>query len=159
MNNAAPAHAHRLTRRSQRMAAARHDLFCYGTLEFPAVMRAVAGRLFPGIPAVLDGYRRLVVKGQVFPGIVAQRGAAVAGTVYRGLTAAHLRRLDAYENPFYRRRRLRVRDAAGRRRAAWSYVLPAMYRHRLGAEWDPALFAHRDCAAYLRRLPRRSRAA
>jgi hypothetical protein len=52
-----------------------------------------------------------------------------------------------------------VRDAAGRRRAAWSYVLPAMYRHRLGAEWDPALFAHRDCAAYLRRLPRRSRAA
>ncbi|MGE3482109.1 MAG: gamma-glutamylcyclotransferase family protein [Gammaproteobacteria bacterium] len=131
------------------------DLFCYGTLEFPSVMQAVAGRCFPGMPAVLPGYRRLGVKGEVFPGIVAQPGAEVSGTVYSGLTSAQLRLLDDYENAFYRRRPLRVLDTAGRQRLAWVYVVPAMYRHRLGSsEWDPGVFLRRDYARYLRRLQR-----
>jgi len=134
-------------------APGRHALFCYGTLEFPPVMAAIAGRLFPGLPAVLGGYRRLGVRDEVFPGIAAQAGAEVAGTLFTGLTRAHLRRFDAYENAFYRRRLLRVRDAAGRARTAWVYVVPRMYRHRLGAEdWDPAGFARRYFARYLRRL-------
>lgn len=134
---------------------ARHALFCYGTLEFPAVMRAVTGRLFPARPAVLPGYRRLGIKGEVFPGIVAQPGATVAGTLYRGLAAADLRRLDAYENAFYRRRLLRVREPLGRTCAAWTYVVPPLYRHRLDVRgWDPGTFARRDGAGYLRRLRR-----
>jgi gamma-glutamylcyclotransferase (GGCT)/AIG2-like uncharacterized protein YtfP len=134
-------------------APARHALFCYGTLEFPPVMRAVAGRRFPGLPAVLSGYRRLGVRGEVFPGIAAQSGAEVPGTLYTGLTRAHLRKLDAYENAFYRRRLLRVRDAAGRAQAAWAYVVPRLYRHRLGAgDWDPDRFARRHFTRYLRRL-------
>ncbi|MBK8162729.1 MAG: gamma-glutamylcyclotransferase [Gammaproteobacteria bacterium] len=129
------------------------ELFCYGTLEFPSVMQAVAGRCFPGMPAVLPGYRRAGVKGEVFPGIVAQPGSEVSGTVFSGLTSAQLRLLDAYENAFYRRRPLRVRDAAGRRRLAWTYVVPALYRHRLeSSEWDPGVFLRRDYARYLRRL-------
>lgn len=137
-------------------APARHRLFCYGTLEFPPILEAVAGRRFPGRAAVLPGYRRLAVRGQVFPGIVAQAGAEVGGTLYRGLSNAHLRRLDAYENAFYRRRPLRVRDAAGgRSRLAWTYVVPALYRHRLAAaDWDPAVFLRRHYARYLRRLRR-----
>lgn len=136
-----------------------HDLFCYGTLEFPAVMEAVAGRRFPGLKAVLPGYRRRAVKGQAFPGIVAQAGAEVGGTVYRGLTAAHLRRLDAYETALYRRRRLRVRDAAGRSRRVWAYVVPFMYRHRLeSSDWSPAAFLRRDHAFHVLRLRRRRRA-
>lgn len=132
---------------------ARQALFCYGTLEFPPIMRAVTGRLYPALPAVLEGYRRLTVRGEVFPGVMARSGAAVEGTLYSGLAAADLRLLDAYENAFYRRRLLRVRDAAGRARTAWVYVVPGMYRHRLDAEdWDPARFARRDFARYLRRL-------
>jgi gamma-glutamylcyclotransferase (GGCT)/AIG2-like uncharacterized protein YtfP len=134
-------------------APARHALFCYGTLEFPPIMRAVAGRLFPALPARLHGYRRLGVKGEVYPGIVAAVGAAVTGTLYDGLAPADLRVLDAYEDGIYRRRLLRVRDAAGRLRAAWVYIVPSMYRHRLGAaDWDPGTFARRDFARYLRRL-------
>lgn len=134
-------------------AAARHALFCYGTLEFAPVMQAVAGREFAAQPAVLHGYRRRAIRGKVFPGVAARSGGAVRGTLYRGLTRAHLRRLDAYENPFYRRCLRHVRDAAGRRHAAWVYVVPALYRHRLGAEeWDADAFARRDLARYLRRL-------
>ena len=136
-------------------AAARHALFCYGTLEFAPVMQAVAGQRFPARPAVLHGYRRRAIRGKAFPGVAAWPGAAVRGTLYRGLTRAHLRRLDAYENPFYRRCLRRVRDAAGRRCAAWVYVVPGLYRHRLRAQdWDPGVFAHRDFARYLRRLRR-----
>jgi gamma-glutamylcyclotransferase (GGCT)/AIG2-like uncharacterized protein YtfP len=134
-------------------APARHAVFCYGTLEFPPVLEAVAGRRFPGRSAVLSGYRRLGVKGEVFPGIVAESGGEVTGTLYAGLTRAHLHRLDTYENAFYRRRLLRVRDAAGRTRTAWAYVVLRMYRHRLGAEdWDPNRFARRHFARYLRQL-------
>lgn len=137
---------------------ASHDLFCYGTLEFPAVMEAVAGRRFPALKAVLPGYRRLAVKGRAFPGAIAQAGADVGGTLYRGLTAAHLRRLDVYETALYRRRRLRVRDAAGRSRRVWAYVVPLMYRHRLGtSDWSPAAFLRCDHALHVRRLRRRRR--
>ncbi|MCC6207233.1 MAG: gamma-glutamylcyclotransferase [Gammaproteobacteria bacterium] len=136
-------------------ARARHRLFCYGTLEFPPIMETVTGRRFPCRAAVLPGYRRLAVRKQVFPGIVAQTGAEIGGTLYHGLTSAHLRLLDAYENAFYRRRYLRVRDAAGRSHLAWVYVVPGMYRHRLtDADWDPAVFLRQHYACYLRSVRR-----
>lgn len=130
-----------------------HRLFCYGTLEFPQIMRSVAGRLFPAAPAVLSGYRRHAIKGEVFPGIAPHPGAEVAGTLYYGLSRGHLRQLDAYEAVLYRRRRLRLRDAEGRLCTAWSYVVAEMCRHRLDAsDWDRDAFASRYFACYLRRL-------
>ena len=48
-------------------------LFAYGTLEIPAVMRAVVGIEPPSVEATLHGYARFLVKGATFPGIIKTR--------------------------------------------------------------------------------------
>ncbi len=58
--------------------------------------------------------------------VLPDAGASVMGVLYR-LEAEDLGRLDAAEGHpwFYERRRVRVRAADGRYRAAWTYVLDA----------------------------------
>ncbi len=129
------------------------DLFCYGTLMFPEVMRAVAGADYPRLGAVLRGHARYRLRGEVFPGIVAQAGAEVHGCLYRGLGAAVLRRIDAYESEGYVRRRLEVECETGERFSAWVYVMPPASRGRLDpVEWDREAFERRHLADWLRAL-------
>ena len=47
------------------------NLFAYGTLMVPEVLRAVTGREFTWREAVLRGYVRLTVRGQSYPGVFA----------------------------------------------------------------------------------------
>lgn len=119
-------------------------IFCYGTLVFPDIWRAVCGRQLPGEAAVLKGYARYQLRGEVFPGIVASPGQVVQGVLYRGAGPRMLRRLDRYEADYYRRRLLPVRDAAGRMRMAWSYVVSDRCRERLSdLPWDARGFERR----------------
>jgi len=128
-------------------------LFAYGTLQFPAVFRVVAGRTLPGDPAVLDGYARFLVRGQRFPGIVPYAGANTEGVLYRGVTDEDLARLDRFEGPLYERAALTVRSAGGARRA-WCYVVAPRQRQRLSElAWDPADFEANYLAGFLRRSP------
>lgn len=108
-------------------------LFCYGTLERPRTLRAVAGRCFARRPAVLAGYVRLWVEGETFPGIAPRPAAVVPGTLYRGVGGGALRRIDHYESDYYRRCRVRVCDARGKLVTAWAYVVAEVHRDRLTA--------------------------
>lgn len=132
------------------------DLFVYGTLMTPAVMRAVIGRVPPHAPAVLPGYRRYGLRGRVYPVVVPERGASVAGVLYTGLSPRELARLDRYEDAFYRRVEVTVRDAAGRERRAWCYVLRPRSRVRLANRpWQHERFVRSALQNYLARLRRR----
>lgn len=126
-------------------------LFCYGTLEFPLVMRRVTGRVFRGEQAVLSGYARRPVRGERYPGIVPADGSQVRGTLFHGVDERMLRALDTYETSLYRRCLVLVRDGRGRMLPAWTYVTdePACLAE---GEWDPALFERRHLAAYLSEL-------
>ncbi len=46
------------------------DIFVYGTLQYPEVLRALIGRVPDLTPATLTGYRRYCVSQQVFPAII-----------------------------------------------------------------------------------------
>lgn len=86
------------------------DLFVYGTLTDPEVLRRVAGRVFAAEPAVLDGFRRIAEPG-CYPFIEPSPGDRVAGLLLRGIDAAALGRLDDYEDEgrMYFRRSVQVR--------------------------------------------------
>ena len=126
-------------------------LFAYGTLVFPQVFAAVAGRALAGEPAALDGYLRRGLIGEIFPAIVA--GAEhdrVAGVLYVGLEDREWSRLDRFEGDLYERRRVTVAGLD-----AFTYVLAARWRHRLAAEpWDPEAFARDHLDTFLSRLTR-----
>ena len=105
-------------------------LFVYGSLCAPAVFAAVTGLRRRPVPAELAGHRALRVRGQPYPmlvraardpgaaGVAVATGAAraevardsfVIGGLYRHLPRHALRRLDAFEGPWYGRVRVRVR--------------------------------------------------
>jgi hypothetical protein len=127
------------------------SLFAYGTLVFPEVLRAVAGRTMAGEPATLAGFSRRGVIGEIFPAIVeAREQDRVAGVLYAGLVPGEWLRLDRFDGDLYERRLV---TEAGRQ--AFTYVLAPPWRHRLAAEpWDPASFARDHLAAFLARLTR-----
>lgn len=74
--------------------------FFYGTLIDADVRRAVLGPHAPRHvePALLDGWRRIPVRGKTYPVIVVDPGFKVDGVLVRGLNAAARRRLERYED-------------------------------------------------------------
>lgn len=106
-------------------------LFCYGTLQFPAVLQEVTGGHFNAVTAVLHDYACYVVSRQVYPGIIAQSGAQTAGLVYAGIGDAHLKKLDRFEGDLYERIRVCVNDNAGNSLQAWTYGIAPQHRRQL----------------------------
>jgi gamma-glutamylcyclotransferase (GGCT)/AIG2-like uncharacterized protein YtfP len=127
----------------------RYALFAYGTLQAPEVLVSVAGRLFPGEVAVLPDHARHALVGKVYPGLRHQPGASTQGVLYDGLHAEHIRRLDAFEDFFYRRMRLGVMTESGEKPAE-VYVIPVEYHHLLDTRpWDFEHFARHAQARFL----------
>jgi gamma-glutamylcyclotransferase (GGCT)/AIG2-like uncharacterized protein YtfP len=72
------------------------DLFVYGTLTAPELVRTLTGRSFEGEPARLHGFRRFAIPGS-YPYILPSPGDSVEGSLLRGLGADDLRAIDRYE--------------------------------------------------------------
>ena len=120
-------------------------LFIYGTLQAPEVLEAVAGRAFASEPARLDGYRRVSIPGEVFPGIVPDAEGRVEGHLLLQVDPVSWALFDKYE-PGYERRTVQVRTAHGA-------VVPAETFVWLGKTspkpWDYAEFRARHLRKYV----------
>jgi gamma-glutamylcyclotransferase (GGCT)/AIG2-like uncharacterized protein YtfP len=103
--------------RAATLIAERGDLFAYGTLQFPEVLRALIGRIPDSGAAALAGWRAAALARRTYPGLV-PAGATVPGMLLTGLTAVELNILDEYESGPYELRKLTLSDG----RLAWSYL-------------------------------------
>lgn len=131
------------------------NLFTYGTLQCPELLRAVCGLDRHGSSARLDGYRREGVRGTAYPAIIKDPAGSVPGTLYGGLPRGTLVALDRFEGDEYRRVVVRVSMAEGGDRLAWCYLLdPRLIRRLDSRPWDLQAFQRLHLAAYLRRLRR-----
>jgi gamma-glutamylcyclotransferase (GGCT)/AIG2-like uncharacterized protein YtfP len=117
-------------------------VFTYGTLMYPNVWRAVAGRSFATVEGTAAGYAIFRVRDAVFPGIIAAaKDSFVRGVVYRDVDRASLERLDRFEDDFYERQALWIDCDDGQRRNAQAYVVPPENRDVLTTEpWDADAF-------------------
>jgi gamma-glutamylcyclotransferase (GGCT)/AIG2-like uncharacterized protein YtfP len=113
----------------------RTTLFLYGTLLDPAVLEAMAreaGLARRMRVAILDGWRRVVLRGTPYPTLVRAAGAATDGAVLRVGPRA-MARLAAYEGASYRLVPVLVATFAGPVRArAW---VAARWRADPAREW------------------------
>jgi hypothetical protein len=103
----------------------------------PEIMARVSGMRCRAGKALLSGYLRRAVRGEVYPAIVARPGEAVDGVVYFDLTPEALDRLDRFEGPMYRRTSVSVTlEAAGNEEtaAAEAYVIAPENLARLSDE-------------------------
>ena len=116
-------------------------LFAYGTLMFAPVIRSVIGRVPECCPAAINGYRRLEVVGELFPGLIRASGdAKVEGILYLSLSQLEWERLTAFEDDFYELEQLSVICPDGGR-VALGYVVPPSRRSILsGKPWDAEFF-------------------
>jgi len=99
------------------------------------------GRAFAPVAATLEGYARYLVKGEDYPGIIAETGATVKGLLLRGIDSKSLQRLDQYEGALYQRRQVGVEVTSGfdrgQTRKAWVYIVPVRNSSRLSSSpWD-----------------------
>ena len=117
------------------------NFFAYGTLMCDEIMAEVSGVCPHGVPATLLGYRRLQVKAQPYPAIVANTDCRVDGIVYQNVPPSAWDRLDRFEGEMYSREIVQVRLRDGSTVQAATYVLRPQFRGCLDkAEWDFAVF-------------------
>src|SRR5262249_11265420 len=121
----------------------RGDLFVYGTLQFPEVLRALLGRVPDSSPITLDGWRAAALARRTYPGLV-PANATVPGMLLTGLTAEELQVLDEYESGPYDLRKLSLTDG----RPAWSYVWTDATLV-LASDWSADEFAAEHLAGFV----------
>ncbi len=130
------------------------SFFAYGTLQIPSVMRAVTGHDFPCRRAVLEGFARFLLRGQIYPGIIEASGRATDGMLYESIDPRSLALLDEFEGSLYERRRVRVLWSDGGSCEAFAYVVPPARRHLLSAEpWDREHFIARHLRRWVASHP------
>ena len=108
-------------------------LFAYGTLMFPAVIK---------------GYRRLKVAGELFPGLIRENDERVEGLVYVDITRDEWERLTAFEDDFYELQKVTV-DCLGTNVSALAYVVPPSRKSVLSDKvWNPDFFRENHLAGF-----------
>ena len=121
------------------------NIFTYGSLMFPSVMKAVTGREFAAKKARVKNYARFKVKGESYPGLTPLKGAETEGVLYMGLDALSVKRLDDFEGELYERTEIPADTMEGESLTAQTYAIKAQYRDRLSSkEWDPTHFEKAD---------------
>ncbi len=93
-------------------------IFLYGTLADPVGLGRCAGKPVKGapLPAVLPGYRRVLLRGARFPTLRRSPGHRVDGVLMR-VNADMLVRLQNYESGRYRQVHVRLQTPHGPARA------------------------------------------
>ncbi|MEV5043553.1 gamma-glutamylcyclotransferase family protein [Streptomyces griseoincarnatus] len=149
MTQAITTSAPEATQNRDRLSQRPDVLFCYGTLQFDAVLRSLLGRVPQKYPASAPGYRAAALEGRVYPGLVAGTSADLApGLILTDLSNEEWRILDAFEDARYELRQLPLANG-GR---GWAYVWPG--GDVRVDDWDAAEFEAQHLAAYAARCAR-----
>ncbi|MFF4456582.1 gamma-glutamylcyclotransferase family protein [Streptomyces goshikiensis] len=133
--------------RSARLAAG-DALFCYGTLQFDAVLNALLSRIPQRHPDSAPGWRTAALEGRQYPGLVTSTDTTARGLLLTDLTLTEWGILDAFEDTLYDLREVAL--ASGRR--AWAYVWTK--GEVLTQNWDQTSFERKHLPEYAARCAR-----
>jgi gamma-glutamylcyclotransferase (GGCT)/AIG2-like uncharacterized protein YtfP len=130
------------------------NIFLYGTLMIPEVLRRVTGRAYDTRAAVLHGFARLKVKGESYPALLPFPDMETDGIVVLDVGTEALSRLDAFEGELYQREEVTVEVGQDEWLEAETFVIrPAAYA-RLSAEaWDEDEFRELHLRQFMRDYP------
>lgn len=115
----------------------------------PDIFRDVTECDAVGIPGVLHGYRRHVVRGEVYPALAPCAGVMVKGIVYSDLPESAWSRLDRFEGDGYDHVTVTVETSDQGRTTAYAYVAKPEFIPQLeDADWDFDAFVRHGKAAF-----------
>jgi gamma-glutamylcyclotransferase (GGCT)/AIG2-like uncharacterized protein YtfP len=117
------------------------NLFVYGSLLVPLVFERLTGVSRQGIPALLEGYARYPLSGEVYPGLMEESGAATIGLLVDDISPLVLDMLDQFEGADYERRSVEVLTLLGNVAMAETYILTPCGRSQIvPVFWDVDVF-------------------
>jgi gamma-glutamylcyclotransferase (GGCT)/AIG2-like uncharacterized protein YtfP len=112
------------------------NLFVYGTLMVPEIWHKVTKEDRSHDKALLGGFFRSKLKGEVYPGIHKKSGCAVDGVIYYDVSVLAIKKLDLFEGERYRRIRVSV-NVNDQFVPADTYKLSTHFHHLItGEEWN-----------------------
>ena len=127
------------------------NLFVYGTLMFEEVWCHLFKGRFVKKAAVLNGYQRLKVTGQYYPGIKKANGSQVNGILIIDLNRHQLRLLDTFEGHYYKRQSVFVSTNTHEQYPCDTYLFKPQYTHLLSkSQWNAEEFRTRFLQSFLR---------
>jgi gamma-glutamylcyclotransferase (GGCT)/AIG2-like uncharacterized protein YtfP len=119
-----------------------NNIFTYGSLMFDRIWTRIVDGNYRKTEAVLSGYDRKGVKGEVYPAIYPSSiHSQIQGIVYLEVSAADLAKVDIFEGEYYYRKIEKVLTLDNRRVTAGVYVLKEEYYPLISHwEWDAVQF-------------------
>ena len=113
------------------------NLFAYGTLMFEDVFHEVSGFHLFIVSGTLKGFSRRSIKGEIYPGIIADENGSIKGVVYRNVPDLAWSRLDRFEGEMYARQSVQIELVDGSYLPAAVYMVqPAFLSHLEQTDWD-----------------------
>ena len=128
------------------------NIFAYGSLMFDTVRDLLIDDRYRKLEGYVSGYKRLGVRDEVYPGLVASTDSRVDGVVLLDVNRSDIHLLDEFEGAYYRRQSITV--VCGHRQCihAQAYVFRDEYRFLLtDNEWDAERFCNNDIKTFLSR--------
>ena len=116
----------------------------------PDIMWKISGSKLVQLPGILKGFSRRVVKGELYPAIIADSENCVQGIVYTDVSESAWSRLDDFEGEMYDRRRVTIELLSGTAILADAYICKHAFLHCLDAkDWDFEEFVKKGKAGFL----------
>ncbi|CAH8385112.1 unnamed protein product [Eruca vesicaria subsp. sativa] len=114
-----------------------HNVFVYGSFQEPSVNSVMLDRTPEIISVTLPGFKRLRLKGRLYPCIVPSEAGEVHGKVLMGLTDEELNNLDVVEGNEYERVTVGVvREDNSEKMSVKTYIWINKEDPDLDGEWD-----------------------
>ena len=127
-----------------------NNLFTYGTLSIPDIMKTVTGKTFRSVDACLNDFQCFLIKAKKFPGIIPSKGHYTEGKVHFDIDDDTLARLHYFEDEFYDCREVFPLLDNGFQVKALAYVIPSQHRNYLSSQrWNEADFVSKYLPEYL----------
>jgi gamma-glutamylcyclotransferase (GGCT)/AIG2-like uncharacterized protein YtfP len=130
------------------------NVFVYGSLMFDEVWKRLVRRRYAKLEARLPGYKKLDIKGELYPGLVKSKNSCVDGIVYLKIKNKDLLSLDKYEGKYYQRTPVLVCIHGSETIRADVYLFKKKYKKLLAkSEWDAIKFRTKSLNRFLSTYP------
>ncbi|TNF45140.1 MAG: gamma-glutamylcyclotransferase [Bacteroidetes bacterium] len=124
------------------------NVFVYGTLQSPKIVKKLTGKSFQTLPAVLPGYKRYCVKDCDYPAVIQQNDAETTGLVLENVDDLSLEIISFYEGDEYEKRQVTLLTGDSPE-IALAFVWAKGFEFLEDAEWDLVRFEETRLKHYI----------
>jgi gamma-glutamylcyclotransferase (GGCT)/AIG2-like uncharacterized protein YtfP len=127
------------------------NIFVYGTLQSPEIIKKLTGKSFKNTPAVLEGYKRYWVKESDYPAVIQQIDEQTTGLVLENVDDLSFDIISLYEGDEYGKKKVTV-NLNGISKDVWTFVWVNGNEFLENKDWDFLNFEKTSLEYYLNEM-------